>query len=151
MESSSNNLKKQLVSKVIMILIFLIGVLVMAYPFYINAINNFIDQKRMEEVQMENEKRTSEQIRQTKERMEARNKELKTNGLVPKAPPFTHSEEQKIVTDEYLHSHLIGAVSVPSIEITLPLLIQRMRNYYKKVRRFYKELLIRLVESIRIQ
>lgn len=121
MESSSNNLKKQLVSKVIMILIFLIGVLVMAYPFYINAINNFIDQKRMEEVQMENEKRTSEQIRQTKERMEARNKELKTNGLVPKAPPFTHSEEQKIVTDEYLHSHLIGAISVPSIEITLPL------------------------------
>lgn len=68
MESRSNNLKKQLVSKVIMILIFLIGVLVMAYPFYINAINNFIDQKRMEEVQMENEKRTSEQIRQTKYR-----------------------------------------------------------------------------------
>ncbi|MFC4772249.1 class C sortase [Enterococcus hermanniensis] len=104
-----------------MIVVFLVGVLVMTYPFYINAINDWIDQKRMEEVQKQNEKRTSEQLQQAKERMEVHNKKMQINGLVPRAPSFTHSEEQKIITDKYLHSHLIGAISIPSIEITLPL------------------------------
>ncbi|MGO3790993.1 MAG: class C sortase [Enterococcus gilvus] len=104
-----------------MILIFLVGLLVMTYPFYINAVNDFIDQKRMEEVQRKNREQNIEQVRKAKERMKQRNEELKKNGLVPKAPPFTNSNERKIVGDAYIRKHLIGAISIPAIEITLPL------------------------------
>lgn len=113
--------KKQMVSKIFMILIFLVGLLVMTYPFYINAVNDFIDQKRMEEVQRKNREQNIEQVREAKERMKQRNEELKKNGLVPKAPPFTNSNERKIVGDAYIRKHLIGAISIPAIEITLPL------------------------------
>ncbi|WP_308605657.1 class C sortase [uncultured Enterococcus sp.] len=110
-----------MVSKIFMILIFLVGLLVMTYPFYINAVNDFIDQKRMEEVQRKNREQNIEQVRKAKERMKQRNEELKKNGLVPKAPPFTNSNERKIVGDAYIRKHLIGAISIPAIEITLPL------------------------------
>lgn len=93
----------------------------MMYPFYINAVNDFIDQKRMEEVQEQNKRQNKEQVRKAKERMKKRNEELKKNGLVPKAPQFTNNNERKIVSDEYIREHLIGAISIPTIEITLPL------------------------------
>ena len=79
----------------------------MMYPFYINAVNDFIDQKRMEEVQEQNIKQNKEQVRKAKERMKKRNEELKKNGLVPKAPKFTNDNERKIVSDEYIRKHLI--------------------------------------------
>ncbi len=41
----------------------------MMYPFYINAVNDFIDQKRMEEVQRQNKEQNKEQVRKAKERM----------------------------------------------------------------------------------
>lgn len=113
--------KRQMISKIFMILVFLVGVLVMMYPFYINAVNDFIDQKRMEEVQQQNKEQNKEQVRKAKERMKKRNEELKKNGLVPKAPKFTNDNERKIVSDDYIRKHLIGAISIPTIEITLPL------------------------------
>lgn len=117
----SSSAKRQMISKIFMILIFLVGVLVMMYPFYINAVNDFIDQKRMEEVQEQNKEQNKEQVRKAKERMKKRNEELKKNGLVPKAPKFTNNNERKIVSDDYIRKHLIGAISIPTIEVTLPL------------------------------
>lgn len=113
--------KRQMISKIFMILVFLAGVLVMMYPFYINAVNDFVDQKRMEEVQEQNKRQNKEQVRKAKERMKKRNEELKKNGLVPKAPKFTNDNERKIVSDDYIRKHLIGAISIPTIEVTLPL------------------------------
>lgn len=76
----SSSAKRQMISKIFMILIFLVGVLVMMYPFYINAVNDFIDQKRMEEVQEQNKEQNKEQVRKAKERMKKRNEELKKMG-----------------------------------------------------------------------
>ncbi|MFC0277552.1 class C sortase [Enterococcus devriesei] len=120
-QTSKKGAKKQMISKILMIFVFLTGVLVMTYPFYINAVNNFIDEKRMEEVQRQNQEQNQEQVRKTKEKMKKRNEELKKNGLIPLADPFTNDNERRIVSDKYIRSHLIGAISIPSIEITLPL------------------------------
>lgn len=116
-----NSAKRQMMSKIMLILVFLTGVLVMLYPFYINAINHFIDQKRMEEVQRKNQEQNKAQVRKLREQMEKKNAELKKNGLVPKAPAFTNNNERRIVSDDYIQAHLIGAISLPSIETTLPL------------------------------
>ncbi|MGO2637851.1 MAG: class C sortase [Enterococcus viikkiensis] len=120
-QTSNKGAKKQMISKILMIFVFLAGVLVMAYPFYSNAVNTFIDEKRMEEVQRRNQEQNKEQVRKTKEKMKKRNEELKKNGLIPLADPFTNDNERRIVSDNYIRSHLIGAISIPSIEITLPL------------------------------
>ena len=39
---------KQLISKLMVLLLFVAGVFTMTYPFYVNELNNFLDQKRME-------------------------------------------------------------------------------------------------------
>ncbi|MDU6523317.1 MAG: class C sortase, partial [Enterococcus sp.] len=68
-QTSKKGAKKQMISKILMIFVFLTGVLVMTYPFYINAVNNFIDEKRMEEVQRQNQEQNQEQVRKTKKKM----------------------------------------------------------------------------------
>ncbi|GCF94029.1 class C sortase [Enterococcus florum] len=113
--------RKQLVSKMVMIFIFLAGILVMLYPFYSNAINDFVDRQRLEQVQQKNEVRSKEEKARIKAEMKKKNEELAVNGLVPSADPFDENAEQKIISDDYATEHLIGAISIPSIKITIPL------------------------------
>lgn len=116
--------KKQLFSKLVMTLIFLAGVLIMLYPFYVNALNTFVDQRRLEQLEQHNDEESKRQQQATKERMKQQNEELKQNGLVPGADPFTDTNEKKIASDRYLKKHLIGAVSIPTIKLTIPLFDQ---------------------------
>lgn len=113
--------KKQAFSKIVMLLVFLIGLLVMTYPFYSNALNNYFDQQRLEQVQQENQMKSHELAKKAKEEMHKRNATLAANGLVPSADPFDDNVEKKIISDEYASEHLIGAVSIPAIRITIPL------------------------------
>lgn len=53
------NQRKKLASQIGMLLFFLIGLLIMTYPFYINALNNFIDQKRVD-IYLKQEKKNFE-------------------------------------------------------------------------------------------
>ncbi|MFV4952395.1 class C sortase, partial [Lactobacillus delbrueckii subsp. allosunkii] len=40
--------------KIIMVIIFTVGVIIALYPFYVEAINNYIDQQRINEVDKTN-------------------------------------------------------------------------------------------------
>ncbi|MBO1308339.1 class C sortase [Enterococcus sp. 669A] len=120
-KNPSKNAKKQAASKLFMLLIFLVGLLVMTYPFYSNALNDFVDQRRLEQVQEENRTQSKVLAEKSKEEMKKRNEELAVNGLVPSADPFDDNAESRIASDEYASEHLIGAVSIPAIRITIPL------------------------------
>lgn len=120
-KNPSKNAKKQAVSKLFMLLIFLVGLLVMTYPFYSNALNDFVDQRRLEQVQEENRTQSKVLAEKSKEEMKKRNEELAANGLVSSADPFDDNAESRIASDEYASEHLIGAVSIPAIRITIPL------------------------------
>lgn len=120
----SKGSKKQLLSRIFMTLVFLAGVLIMLYPFYVNALNTLVDQQRLTQLEKNNAAESQRQKALIKKRMQQQNEALKKNGLVPRADPFTDTNEKKLASDQYLKEHLIGAVSIPTIKLTAPLFDQ---------------------------
>ena len=120
----SKGSKKQLLSRIFMTLVFLAGVLIMLYPFYVNALNTLVDQQRLTQLEKNNAAESQRQKALIKKRMQQQNEALKKNGLVPRADPFTDTNEKKLASDQYLKEHLIGAVSIPTIKLTVPLFDQ---------------------------
>lgn len=108
--------RKQLAARVGMILVFLTGLLIMSYPFYIDALNHFIDQRRVVEVQKENQSKSNQQAA----KMRKKNEELAKKGILPGVAPFDEVSNQKVSNGEY-KKHLIGAILIPKIEVNIPL------------------------------
>lgn len=116
MKKQKKKSKQALYSKVAMILLFLFGSLVMLYPFYIDALNNYIDQVRIERFQ----KKQQEEYEAQKQSMAEENKKIAENGLNPRVDPF---EETAIaeVSKEIYEEHLIGKINIPRLAVELPL------------------------------
>lgn len=97
------------------ILMFAVGSLIALYPFYINALNDFLDEKRLEQVQKELATKQDELEKKRKE-----NEELSKGGFAPGNDPF--AEEISDKQDEaYYQEHLIGRIAIPKIEVDIPL------------------------------
>lgn len=109
------NQGKKLVSQIGMLLFFLIGLLIMTYPFYINALNNFIDQKRVN-VYLKQEKKNFEK---KKELLSEENKK-NIKQFSPGNDPF--NEEIPVdKTEAYFYEHLIGTIDIPKLSVNIPL------------------------------
>lgn len=108
-------MKKAMIQKIILISIFLIGGLVFTYPFYSNGVNYLIDQGRLKVLHEQSE--ADHRIQEKK--MDAMNEKIKVQGLVINHDPFDASQVDK--TNVELKNHLIGSISIPKIDITIPL------------------------------
>lgn len=100
--------------KIIMVIIFTVGVIIALYPFYVEAINNYIDQQRINKV----DKTNSELSAQKRKALETRNRRLAENGLHQENNPFAGSSKRTQVS---LKKHLIGSISIPKIKANMPL------------------------------
>ena len=98
-----------------MLLVFVLGILLFLYPFYINALNHFLDQQRMAMLQAE----TKSDNEQRQKELEKKNKQISEQGLMPNSVDF--GTKGTAVTDTYYKKHVIGKISIPSIHIELPL------------------------------
>ena len=108
-------MKKIVLKKLGLLLIFLLGCLVFTYPFYSNAANYFIDQYRLKELA----KREQIENSQKENQMKKKNNAIKVNGLVVQHDPFDASQVDTTSID--LKEHLIGSVSIPKIDVSIPL------------------------------
>lgn len=105
-----------LYSKIVMILLFLFGSLIMLYPFYIDALNNYLDQVRIERFQ----KKQQEEYKAQKQAMAEENKKITENGLNPGGDPFDEATIAE-VSKEIYEEHLIGKINIPKLAVELPL------------------------------
>lgn len=108
---------KRLFGQVMIVLMFMVGSMIALYPFYINALNNFLDEKRMEQMQTDLAKKQDE----LKKREEENKKLAKSgfsagNGLDP-FEEEPHGEKE----DSYYAEHAIGSIAIPTIEVDIPL------------------------------
>lgn len=115
--------------KITMAVLFTIGALIFSYPFISDSINNFYDQKMMErnlrsnneEVRLQTEQRIEEMSQKNSEMSEQRDSQnIPGVGLVP--DPF----EDNIMKNEnpgdiYFNNHLLGAIYIPKIKVSLPI------------------------------
>lgn len=94
-----------------MIILFTVGALIALYPFYINALNNFIDRYRVGLIAKESEKENAKKLKA----LEEKNKRLKSE---MGKDPFTNAATQ-VKLD--LKKHQIGKVIIPKIDVDIPL------------------------------
>lgn len=69
---------RQVISQIAIILIFMVGVLTMLYPFYVDALNNVIDQVRVDRYLKESQK----EFEAERKRLAEENSKLSESGLV---------------------------------------------------------------------
>lgn len=98
-------------SQVVLIVIFIVGLVIALYPFYVGALNNLVDRYRIGQIARENEKENKKQLAKLKEK----NKKITKNAG---SDPFT-SASSKVKVD--LKKHLIGKVIIPKIDVSIPL------------------------------
>lgn len=113
---SKKRKRNPLIAKVAMVLIFLIGCLIMFYPFYIDALNSYLDEIRLENFQ---KKEASEYRAQQKALLE-KNEQLKESGLEIGADPFDETVTQSVSQEEY-DQHLLGTIDIPKLALNIPL------------------------------
>ena len=107
-------MRKQLIRQLAVYLLFFIGLLTMLYPFYVNAINNYLDQRRMS-VMLKNNQKDFERSKE----MNKVNEQLKESNLQLQ-DPFTEEHLSK-KTASYYQKHLIGRINIPKLALDIPL------------------------------
>lgn len=107
---------RQVISQIAIILIFMVGVLTTLYPFYVDALNNVIDQVRVDRYLKESQK----EFEAERKRLAEENNKLSDSGLAPGADPFANPNGGT-VTAAYYKKHLIGTINLPDLAIELPL------------------------------
>ncbi|MFT8917106.1 MAG: class C sortase [Oenococcus sp.] len=101
-------------NKLWLILLFMAGSLIALYPFYVGAVNNFIDQQRIRLI----EKETAADISKKEAAMAKKNAQITQFGLHPGVDPFSGADTSNRVN---LKKHLIGSVEIAKIRLRIPL------------------------------
>ncbi|WP_165005514.1 class C sortase [Enterococcus sp. ZJ1668] len=129
MKNENNQIKRTkttLLLKIFMAAMFLLGAAIFTYPFLADAINNYVDQRKIEQYQKKiaaDKKKTQE--RQLKE-YEQKNRELARSSAIPGMgkveDPFENAVRNVKNPDKtYYEKHMIGAIYIPKINVSLPL------------------------------
>lgn len=111
-----NRNRSKLLSNLLVYLLFLIGMLIMLYPFYISALNNYLDEVRVAIYKKE----TQDHFKDQQKKLNQENERLKQAGLTPGADPFNEAKADGISV-KYYKTHLLGRISLPKINIDMPL------------------------------
>ncbi len=111
-----NRNRSKLLSNLLVYLLFLIGMLIMLYPFYISALNNYLDEVRVAIYKKE----TQDHFKDQQKKLNQENERLKQAGLTPAADPFNEAKADGI-SEKYYKTHLLGRISLPKINIDMPL------------------------------
>lgn len=126
---------KRIFMDLFMMVILLIGLSTLLYPFVSDAINTFLDQQLITYYQKQATKENEAEILAAKEKMVQENKKLAEDGSNPGADPFSAEEQEKketVVSESYFKKHTIGVISIPKINIELPIFDQTEEVFLSK-------------------
>lgn len=121
--------------KLVMALMFLAGFLVFIYPFVVDAVNNYVDQRRITALQESMQKRNENEAKERAQKMQEENEKQKTK--IPGAGSFDDPFEAALTdtkspAKEYYEKHTIGAIFIPKIKISLPIYDQTNKILLEK-------------------
>lgn len=112
--------------KTLMVILFVTGAVIFFYPFASNGLNNYLDQQRIQYYMTQTEKKNQARLAAATKKMQKKNQKLQTGsqtvgldsvkalGNEARANPGT-------VAQEYAKKHLIGAIFIPAITVSLPI------------------------------
>ena len=112
-----------------MALLFFAGAMVFSYPFVVDTINNFYDQRVIDNYQIQYQTAHKAQQKKQLAQMKAKNESLLKQEHTTNIPgmglvedPFESALKNNVKPSKaYLQSHMIGAIFIPSIHVSLPI------------------------------
>ena len=105
-----------------MILLLIIGIGAFAYPFVSDALNNYLDQQIIAHYQAKASQENTKEMAELQEKMEKKNQELAKKGSNPGLDPFSETQKTTKKPDKsYFESHTIGVLTIPKINVRLPI------------------------------
>lgn len=117
--------KKRLFLDIVMMMVLLIGVGALLYPFVSDSLNNMLDQQIINYYQHKANSENEATMKQAQEKMEQKNKELAAKGSNPGADPWSKKIKGKKVpekpTQNYFEQHTIGIIDIPKLKVKLPI------------------------------
>lgn len=122
------NERINLILKFLMALLFLAGAIVFSYPFVSDAINNYYDQKAIEQLQAQTAKQNLAELKRQKEELAEKNAQLLAEGKINNIPgmglvedPFAEAVgNAKNPGVDYYKENTVGAIYIPAINVSLP-------------------------------
>lgn len=117
MKQSKQKQSRRLLFRLFLLICIVVGLLIALYPFYVDSLNSFIDQKRIEQVQ----KRTAAEIEVQRKKMEEKKQRLTDQGFNPGADPFDEQNRNESTTSSQLEEWLIGSINIPKIQLNISL------------------------------
>ncbi|HJG21793.1 MAG TPA: class C sortase [Enterococcus durans] len=126
MKKKQREKKATIYLKLMMAVTFFIGAAVFTYPFLVNAISNYCDQQRIASYQQRITKEKDETQKKILEEYQAKNQELAEEwrflGMGKVKDPFKQVVKNEKESQKNLYKeHLIGAIYIPKIKVSLPL------------------------------
>lgn len=106
--------------KVVITLMFVTGALIFLYPFVSNVINQQVDQYRITKYQEMTDKEKKEQLVR-KAALEKEAEKRHQLGLDLTDDLFDEVPSSHTVSQKEMKEHLIGAISIPKIDVSLPI------------------------------
>lgn len=130
MNERHKNERINLLLKLVMAILFMMGAVIFSYPFVVDAINNYYDQKTIERMQKDSQEQFLQEREEHLAEMARQNEELLKNKQTTNIPgmglvedPFEAAvgEEDSNPGREYYEEHTVGAIYIPAIHVSLPL------------------------------
>ncbi|MBO1298411.1 MULTISPECIES: class C sortase [Enterococcus] len=125
--------KKRRMLDLIMLSVFFIGVLSLAYPFVSDTLNDYLDQQVIKNYQKKAKAEHASVIADLQKEMLEKNKKLASKEVLPEAEPFsTKKEEDQKSLKSYIASHTVGVLTIPKINVNLPIFDQTTSKLLEK-------------------
>lgn len=114
-----------------MTLLFITGIVIFMYPFVSDRINDYLDQQIIRKYQQQAQQQKTEELEKIQQEYLEKNRELAKSNSFPGSDPFAEEEPEK-VTQSTIQKHTIGVLSIPKINVRLPIFDQTTSFFLEK-------------------
>lgn len=127
------NRKKWFVD-ILMLVLFIVGIGAIAYPFVSDTVSDLVDQQLINYYQGQANRENQEEMNRIQAEMEEKNKEIAEKNM-PGVDPYSDLDEdvpREQVPLSFYQEHTIGVVTIPSIDVRLPIFDQTLPVFLEK-------------------
>ncbi len=124
--------KKRKLLDLLMLFLLLSGIGILAYPFVSDVLNNYLDQQIISHYQQQAVKENEAVMAKIQENMTKKNQQLAKKGGNPGVDPFTKKKEPVKKDRTYFEKHTIGILTIPKINVNLPIFDQTTMKLLEK-------------------
>lgn len=124
--------KKRKLLDLLMLFLLLSGIGILAYPFVSDALNNYLDQQIISHYQQQAVKENEEVMAKIQENMTKKNQQLAKEGGNPGVDLGGRRIIKKKKDRTYFEKHTIGILTIPKINVNLPIFDQTTMKLLEK-------------------